>query len=156
MCVCRFVNDVLQKELKNLAGGKEGAQNLFWRLPTKRTHRKGVILSAVNSQLLFEIIEGIELMRGIKVFVIFAVRALNLTIVSRSEGTNELVLYTTLFERTLKQCEVVGCRATETLGKLKTVIGLDTLYFNPHLREVLYNVQCKLSRAVGAVFFKRF
>ena len=44
--------------------------------------------------------------------------------------TNKFVLDTTLFERTLKQCEIVGFGTTETFGELKAVVGLNALHRN--------------------------
>ena len=67
-------------------------------------HRKPIVITAVNSQLSLEIIELIELMRSIEVFVVLAMGTFNLTIMSGREGSDELVADTTLFERSLKQC----------------------------------------------------
>ena len=70
--------------------GKVG-KDLSRHLPVEGTHGEMVVGTLTNSELLFEIIKGIEAVRGIKLLVIFAVRALNLTIVSRCADTNQLV-----------------------------------------------------------------
>lgn len=58
----------------------------------------------MNSKLLFKVIKRIEYMGSIEVFVIFMVRALNLTVVPGCIGLYELVLYAALFKTRLKQC----------------------------------------------------
>ena len=68
---CRFVNDVLQK-LENLAVGQKGKQIIGWGFPIERTHREIIVLSAVNSKLLFKVFKRVKSMSGIEVFVIFA------------------------------------------------------------------------------------
>ena len=94
-------------------------------------------------------------MSGIKVFVVFAVASLHLAIMARRVRTNELMPDATLFERTLKQREIIGLRAAKTLGELKAIVRLDALRFNALFDKMLDDVQCKLCRAVGAVLLKR-
>jgi len=36
---------------------KEIMGHLFWRLPLKRAHRESIVVSTVNSELLFKIIK---------------------------------------------------------------------------------------------------
>ena len=62
-----------------------------------------IVLSAVNSKLVFEIGKGIEFMRSIEIFVIFAVRTLDLAIMPRCKRLNELVPDAELFQLLLKQ-----------------------------------------------------
>ncbi len=69
---CRFVNDVLQKS-ENLAVGQKGKQIIGGRFPIKRTHREIIVLSAVNSKLLFKVFKRVKSMGGIEVFVILMV-----------------------------------------------------------------------------------
>ena len=98
---CRFVNDVLHI--------REREKDLFRREPIERTHGKIVVFSAVNSKLLFKVIKRVECVGSIEVFVIFAVRALNLAVVPRRVWLDELVPYPTLFEARLKQCGRGAC-----------------------------------------------
>ena len=77
--------------------------------PIKRAHGEIIVFSAVNSKLLFKVVKRIKSVSGIKIFIIFAVRALNLAVVSGCVGFYELVLYATLFEARLKQCGRGAC-----------------------------------------------
>ena len=76
-------------------------------------------------------------MGSIKIFVIFAVRALNLAVMSRCVGLYEFVPYATLFEASLKQCGRWIFRITQSFCDLLTVIRLNTLYLK---RETLLQV----------------
>ena len=73
-------------------------------MPVKRTHGKVIIFSAVNSKLLFKVVEREEFMSGIKILVIFSMRTFDFAVMSGSVGTNKFVPYATLFEASLKQC----------------------------------------------------
>ena len=66
-------------------------------------------------------------MHGIKILIIFSVRTLYLAIMTRCVWFNKLVLYPTLFEASLKQCESGFLRTAQSLGKFLTVIGLNAL-----------------------------
>ena len=68
------------------------------RFTIKRAHRKIVVVSVVNRKLLFKIVKRVKRMCSIKIFVIFAVRALNLSVMSRCVGLYEFVPYATLFD----------------------------------------------------------
>ena len=70
---------------------------------------KVIVFSAVNSKLLFKVVKRIKSVSGIKIFVIFAVRALNLAVVSRRVWPDQFVPYPTLFEARLKQCGRGAC-----------------------------------------------
>ena len=54
------------------------------RHPVKRTHRKVIVFSAVNSKLLFKVVKRIKSVSGIKIFVIFTVATLDLAVVPRA------------------------------------------------------------------------
>ena len=77
--------------------------------PIKRAHGEIIVFSAVNSKLLFKVVKRIKSVSGIKIFVIFAVRALNLAVVSRRVWPDQFVPYPTLFEARLKQCGRGAC-----------------------------------------------
>ena len=81
--------------------------------------------------------------------------ALYFAVVTGCIRTNQLVSYTTLFERTLKQCEIIGFGAAETLGKFKSVVRLNTLHLNAFFGKMFEYMQCKLRGTVCAVFLKR-
>ena len=56
---CRFVNDVLQKS-ENFAERKKGIQIIGRRFPVKRAYREIIVLSVVNSKLLFKVIKRVK------------------------------------------------------------------------------------------------
>ena len=66
-------------------------------------------------------------MVSIEVFVVFAVTAFDLTVVSWSEGFNAFVLNAKPIQRHFKECFLVGALRVEPVGKLGAVVGLDTL-----------------------------
>ena len=80
-------------------------ERVFGRNPIKRTHGKVIVFAKVNSKLCFEVGKRVKFVCGVEVFVIFAMGTLYLTVVSGSVRFYQLVLYATLFEARLKQCE---------------------------------------------------
>ena len=84
----------------------------------------------MNSKLCCEIVQRIECMAGIKSFLILTVTALDLAIVPRSVGTNQFVPDAKLRSRLFKQCRQITLTVGKTVGKLKSVVRLDTLYLN--------------------------
>ncbi len=96
------------------------------RKPLERPHREVVGTAVVNGKLFSEIVQGEERVRIIKAFLVFAVAAFHLAIVSGSVRTNQFVadpqLGGGLFEKGLQISFTVG----KTVGKLKAVVGLNT------------------------------
>ena len=97
---CRFVNDALQI--------RERRKDLIRRAPVEGTHREVVVFSVPDSKLLLVVVEGKELVVGIKVFIVLAMAALDLAVMPGSERLNTLVLYTELFESDFKEGLLVG------------------------------------------------
>lgn len=62
----------------------------------KRTNRKMIVFSTVNSSFPFEIIKRIKRMCGIKIFAIFAVRTFNFAAVLLCVRADAFMLYVTL------------------------------------------------------------
>ena len=58
----------------------------------ERTHGKIIIFSVPDSKLLLVVVEGIKLVVGIEVFIVFAVAAFNFSVVSGGVWFDELVL----------------------------------------------------------------
>ena len=79
------------------------------------------MFSAVNSQLLFEILERIECVSGIEVFVVLTVRMFDFAVVSRLIRTDPFMFNATLFETRLKQCGRPQLGRQQALGELSTV-----------------------------------
>ena len=77
---------------ENLTVIDEGTDEVMRRFPRKRSHRKRIVPSVMNSKLLFEIIERKELVSCIKVFIIFSVRAFNFAVMPGSIRANEFVV----------------------------------------------------------------
>ena len=76
-------------------------------------------------------------MDSIEVFVVFAMAALHLPIMSGSERFNAFVLNTKPIQCNFKERFPVGALRVEPIGKLRAVVCLDT--FNG-IREAFYAV----------------
>jgi hypothetical protein len=71
-------------------------------VPVKGTHGEIIISTLADGQLFLEIIKGIERMGGIEFLVILPVAALNLSIMTRSKGTDEFMTDPKALQRRLK------------------------------------------------------
>ena len=74
-----------------------------------------------------EVLKGIELMRGIEVFIVFTMASLNLAVVPGRKGLYELMTNTEFPQCSFKQCFFIGSLGVQTIGKLETVVRLNTL-----------------------------
>ena len=68
-------------------------------------------------------------MAGIEAFLILAVAALDLAVVARRVGPDQLVTDAKLGDSFLEQSGQIALAVGETVGKLETVVRLDTLHF---------------------------
>lgn len=98
------------------------------RKPTKRSHGEVVGAAVVDSELHCEVIQGVKTVAGIEAFLILAVTTLHFTVVARRVGSDELVADTQLGGGGLKQSREIPLAVGETVGKFKTVVGLDTFH----------------------------
>ena len=64
---------------------------MFRRPPVKRPHREMVVSPFANGKLLFEIIEGVETVRGIELLIVFSVAALYFAVVSWCVRTDKFM-----------------------------------------------------------------
>ena len=112
-----------------------------------------IVLSAVNSKLLFEIKKRIKFMRSIEVFVIFSVRTFYLAIMARSKRLDELVPDAESVQLTLKQVRHRRLIGKESLGKFSAIVGLDTEDLK---RSGFDQVFQKDGRRIRAVLLKGF
>ena len=126
---CRFVNDVLQ-----ISERKKG---IFRRLPVERSHGKIIVLPLTDSELLCEVFEGIEGVASIELFVVLAVTALNLSIVSGGERPDFFVPDAKLRQSLLKERQRFLLAVSHFVCKFKSVVRLDA--FN-RIWKLLYNV----------------
>ena len=83
----------------------------------------------MDRKLLCEIVQRIECVAGIEAFLVLTVAALHLTVVPRSIRANQLMPDAQLSSRPLKQRRQLALPAGEAVGKLETVVRLDTLHF---------------------------
>ena len=90
-------------------------------------------------------------MCGVKIFVVFAVAALNLAVVPRRVRLDELVAYAALFEPRLEQCGSGLLGMAEPLCEFGTVIRPDTFRLE---RKSLKHMFKKFCRTVCAVFLE--
>ncbi len=70
-------------------------------------------------------------MTGIETLLVLTVAALDLAVVPWRIGTNELVSDAQLGSRLFKQRRQISLAARKTVGKLKAVVRLDALHFDP-------------------------
>ena len=139
--------------LKNFAGSQESLDIIGRSFPVKRLHREIIVFSAVNSKLLFKIIEGIKTVGSIEVFVIFSVRTFDFAVMTWCIRSYEFMLYPTLFEASLKQCGSAAVDRKKPLCKFCSIVCLNT--FN-RKRERFYQVFKKQCRTISAMFLEGF
>ena len=82
----------------------------------------------MDRKLLCEIVQRIECVAGIEAFLVLTVAALHLTVVPRGIRANQLMPDAQLSSRPLKQRRQLALPAGEAVGKLGTVVRLDTLH----------------------------
>ena len=85
----------------------------------------------MDGKLLCKVVQRIERMASVEPFLILAVAAFDLAVVTRGIRTNELVPDAEFCRRPFKQRRQVTPTVGETVGKLKAVVRLDTLDLNP-------------------------
>ena len=80
----------------------EVRKGLLRRAPVEGAHGKTIVLFIPNRKLSLEVIKGIELVRGIEVFVVLAVAPLDLPVVSGSEDPYSFMSNTEFLQRSLE------------------------------------------------------
>ena len=80
----------------------EVRKGLLRRAPVEGAHGKTIVLFIPNRKLSLEVIKGIELVRGIEVFVVLAVAPLDLPVVSGSEDSDSFMSNTEFLQRSLE------------------------------------------------------
>lgn len=80
----------------------EVRKGLLRRAPVEGAHGKTIVLFIPNRKLSLEVIKGIELVRGIEVFVVLAVAPLDLPVVSGSEDPDSFMSNTEFLQRSLE------------------------------------------------------
>ena len=105
-------------------------RELIGRKPVKGSHGKVVGATVVNGELLGKVIDGIKGVGIVEAFLIFAVAAFDLAVVSGSIGTYELVSNAELSGGVLKESGNIPFGVGKAVGKLKAIVGLDALDVN--------------------------
>ena len=119
--------------LKRDATGTVGLSNILdsefvRRKPTKRSRGEVVGAAVVDSELSGEVIQGVKTVAGIEAFLVLTVAALHLAVVARRIRPDELVADTQLGGGGLKQSREIPLAIGKSVGKFKTVVGLDTFH----------------------------
>lgn len=104
-----------------------------------------------DSELSREIIEREELVRSVKFLVVFAVTALNFTVVPWRIRPDKFVADTELGKCFLKERGTVGFGLVQPVGEFRTVVGLDT---RNGIGESFHNMAKKNAGRIGVVFLK--
>lgn len=132
---------------------REGKQELFRRAPGKGAHGESIVLALADGELFLEVGEGEELVGSVEVLVVFAVAALDLSIVPGSIRTDELVADAELRKGGFEKGGQGLLPGDEAVGKLRAVIGLHALNGE---REFVGTMVDELSRGKGAAFGEGF
>ena len=89
--------------------------------------REVVGAAVVSSELLGEVIEGVETVTGVKALLVLAVAVRHLAVVARRVGPDALA-DTQLGGGGLKQSGQIALAVGKTVGELKSIVSLDTLH----------------------------
>ena len=110
----------------------------------------------MDSELLCEVVQGIERVAGVEPFLVLAVAAFHLAVVARCIRTNELMPDAKFGSRLFKQRRQVTPAGGETIGELKAVVRLDTFHLyvsagvpRPQLPQEICRGVCRLFRVSG-------
>ena len=105
----------------------------------------------MDSELLCKVVQRIERMAGIEALLVLTVAALHLTVVPRGIRANQLMPDAQLSSRPLKQRRQLALTAGEAVGKLGTVVRLDTLHLDPAARIPRGQSVQEISRRIGGL-----
>lgn len=103
-------------------------RELSWGEPVKWSHGQVVRATTVDSKLLCKVLERIERAARVEPFLILTVAALHLAVVPRRARANEFMPDAQFSSRPLKQCRHIALATRKTVGKLGTVVRLDTFH----------------------------
>lgn len=82
----------------------------------------------MDSELLGEVIEGVETVTGVKALLVLPVASLDLAVMTGCVRTNELMPDTQLGSSGFKQGGQITLAVGKTVGKLKAIVCLDALH----------------------------
>ena len=147
MSVCQWYVTLCFKKLSRVALGEIQLSGRMGKLLYFRRWTASCFL---------EVVERVECMSCVKILIILAVWALNFTVVTRCERSDQLMRDLSLFERALKERKIVGRRSAEAFRELKPVVGLDAFYWKSEPFKVIEHMNEKLRGGICAVLFKGF
>ena len=105
----------------------------------------------MDSELLGEVIEGVETVTGVKALLALAVTSLYFTVVARRVGTDELVADPQLGGCRLKQGRQLPFAVGEAVGKLKSIVSLDAFHADSSARIPLEQLFQEIGGGIGGV-----
>ena len=117
----------------------------------ERSHGEVVGAAVMDSELLCKVVQRIERMAGIEALLVLAVAALHFAVVPRRIWTNQLMPNTKFGSRPLKQRRLLALTAGEAVGKLGTVVRLDTLHLDPAARIPRGQSAKEIGRRIGGL-----
>ena len=91
-------------------------------------------------------------MSCVETFLVFPMAALDLAVVARGVGTNELVTNAKLGSGGFKQRRNVAFGIGETVGKLKSVVRLNTFHDHAFSAKGFNNAPQEMCRRIGTLF----
>ena len=105
----------------------------------------------MDSELLGEVIEGVETVTGVKALLVLPVASLDLAVVARCGGTDELVADPQLGGCGLKQGRQLPLAVGEAVGKLKSIVSLDAFHADSSARIPLEQLFQEIGGGIGGM-----
>ena len=130
---------------------RERKETLTRRSPSEGTHGTGVAGTLVGSELPTKVGEGVETVVGVETFLVFAVAAFDLAVVTGRVGADQLVEDTEFSGGAFKQRRKIPPGIGETIGKLETIVRLDTFDFHAFAGKGLENLPEEVGGGVGTL-----
>ena len=105
----------------------------------------------MDSKLLVKVIKRIKAVTGIKALLVLPVAALHLAVVAGCVRTDELVADTQFGSSGFKESRQIPFTVGETIGELKSVVGLDTFHPDTPAGIPLNQLFEEISGGIGAL-----
>ena len=123
----------------------------FREFPVERSHGEIVILSLPDGELLGKIIEEIESVAGIELFIVFSVAAFHLAIMPQCKGANLLVPDAELRQCLLKERQRLFLAVSHFIYELEAVVRLNAL---DDIGDLLYHMLQEPSGRIGTLLLE--
>ena len=119
----------------------------------ERSHGEVVRAAVMDSELLCKVVQRIERMAGIEALLILAVAALHFAVVPRRIRTDQLMPDTQFGSSFFKQRRQIALAVGKPVGKLKTIVRLDTFHLDPTARIPRGQSAQEISRRIGGLLW---